>query len=1069
MKSKLLLLVLFFVIGTGLWAQDRTVNIRGVVVDELKEPIPGVNVLIKGTTQGTITNIDGQFDLEVGTGQVVRFSFIGYESYEVPVVKEESNLKIELVTESKGLEEVVVIGYGEVRKKDLTGSVVSLKPDEKEASKFTSVDKMLQGKMAGVNISNTTSTPGAAVSVTIRGANSLRGDNQPLYIIDNIPVSSAAEDAASAFNSGDVQIAQNPLLSLNPQDIASVEVLKDASATAIYGSRGANGVIIITTKKGKEGKAKINFNANFSLASPANLHSMLGMKDYALYKNEQANSLADTQYFIEGDEVRYVYLGEGDNYDPNDSETYMVLAAENWQDNIYRTAFSKNYGLTISGGKEKIKYYISAGYKDIEGLVKRTGMQQGTIRTNLDADLNDRLSLSLNLNASIRSNDMMQGADLLKGTAAGSITRTAIDAAPHLIPEDDWGTEFENRTTVWSWLDDYDDLTKEKTFRGSANMRYKLSKIFTYNLRAGANMRFLDRARWYGLELFKGANENGSLGITELENNNYTIENLLNYHKTFHKNFRINGVVGTTFDDYNTLNKLYAGNDFDIYALRTKGLHLANNAVVKAPIQRDYQLLSFLGRSNMIFFNGRYMATVNFRADGSSKFKKDKWGYFPSTALAWRMEEESFIKNIDFINQLKVRVGWGITGNQSIAPYSTINDYGITDNTYANSFGEKVLSTSMVRLANEDLTWETTEAYNAGIDFSFLRQRVSGSFDVYRKTTRDLLIEKNIPSSTGFQKLIVNQGSLRNQGVEFLLRGEIVKTKDFTVELGGNIAFNKGEVLDFGLPESEWGIHNLKAFAGNNLGQSYYVDPANLFAVGYEPALFWGYKTDGIIQDVEDIAYLDENGDKQYTKYAIIAGGNAPKAGDVKFQDLNGDGIVNEKDKTFIGNPNPDFTYGFQAHVTYKNLSLSMSFNGVHGKDILNANRFSEFQPGRGSRNIRQEVFNNAWRADKPSNMYPSVLSERVRTISDLIIEDGSFLRCRDITLTYELPKAWVDKMSMQNVSFFATGQNLFVLTNYKGYDPEVNTFAFDGLRQGIDWSGFPAARAYTFGFNVTF
>lgn len=1048
--------------------QPQQKEITGLVTDSSGEPLPGVTIVVKGTTKGTITDTDGRYSLrDVPGNATLVFSFVGMKNQELPV-SGKAVINIVMEEESIGLNEVLVVGYGEMRRKDLTGSVSSLDPNEIESTKYSSIDKLMQGRVAGVSVSSTTSTPGAAVSVIIRGANSFRGDNQPLYVIDNVPIASTTQDAATAFGSDDLQIAQNPLLSIDPQDIESVEILKDASATAIYGSRGANGVVLITTKKGKEGAARISFTSNLTVSQSVNLHHMLGLKDYASYQNAQENSLAATQYFFAGDEVRYVYSGKGESYDANNPNTYFVLEEHNWQDEVYRSAFSQNYGLNVSGGDPTLKYFLSAGYKDIRGLVSTTGMKQGNVRLNLLIKLTRRLDINVIAGSSVRTNDMMQGGDLLKGGASGSITRAAIDAAPHIIPADET-TEIGQRITVYSWLDDYDDLTKDKNFNGSADIHYKLSDAISYNLRMGGNMRFMNRARWYGLETFKGNNENGSLGISDLTASNYTIENLLNFNKKFNRVFRLNSVIGATYDDYNSLNKLYYGKDFDIYILRTKGMQLANNAVVETPAQKDYQLASFLGRGNMVFFDGRYIATVNFRADGSSKFQKKKWGYFPSLALAWGMQEEKFIQNLAIVDQLKLRAGWGITGNQGISPYSTINDYTISGNTYANEMGEKELAASLSRLANTDLTWETTEAWNAGMDFSLFKNRLSGSLDVYKKITKDLLIEKEIPGSAGFSSIVVNQGKLQNRGVELVLSGDLIRTKKIDWEVSGNISFNKGKVLDIGLPKSEWGIHTLKAFSGSQLGQSYYQEAPNIFAEGFEPALFWGYKTDGIVQDKSDLAYTDAEGNTGYTTYSIISGGNDPQPGDVKFVDLNHDGVVNDLDKTFIGNPNPDFTYGFQTNFSYGGFILSVQFTGVHGNNVLNANRYTEFQPGIGTTNIRQEVYDHAWTAENKSNLYPSVTSQRFGSISDLIIEDGSYLRCSDVSLSYDIPMRFTHKLSLSKINLFISGQNLFIITHYKGYDPDVNSFAFDGLRQGIDWNGFPSARAFSFGFNVTF
>ncbi|MDN5213633.1 TonB-dependent receptor [Fulvivirgaceae bacterium BMA12] len=1045
----------------------QRITITGKITDESGAGLPGVNVLVKNTTIGTLTDINGDYRLDIPKeATTLVFSYVGYLTEEVELAGR-TTIDLKLVPDIELLSEVVVIGYGTAKKKDLTGAVVSFKPKDEEAAAYTSLDRLIQGKVAGVNISSTTAAPGAAISVTIRGANSLRGDNQPLYVVDNIPLPSTANTTAGVFSGSDFQTAQNPLVSINPQDIESIEVLKDASATAIYGSRGANGVIIITTKKGRQGNAKINFNYNTSFANAAEKHEMLGLKDYAEYQNAQTDVLADQRFFFEGDQIRYVFDGEGEDYNPNDPGTYRLIEARDWQEEIYRTAISHNFGLSVNGGTNDFKYYISGSYKDIQGIVKSTGLRQGTLRGKVNVNISDKLSVDLVLDGAIRQNDLTQGVDILRGTSSGSIVRTSIDSQPFVIPEGEVLDE-ETATTIFSWLDDYDDLTTTETFRGSIQTKYLISDVFNYTLRLGGNYNNLERSRWWGTQLFRGQLNNGALGISNVKNQNYTIENILGFQKVFNDFFQLDGIVGATYDQYTRLNMVTEATQFDILSLRTDGLHLANNVSIR-PIQGDFQIASFLARTNVKLAGGKYIATVNFRADGSSRFRNDRWGYFPSMALAWKIDEEPFLNNVELINQFKLRVGYGVTGNQAIAPYSTLSDFSINpDNSYADTQGNLLLATSSSRLANPELTWETTTSYNLGTDFAMLDNRISGSIDVYRKTTEDLLLNKSIPTSNGFSRLPVNQGEIRNQGVELLLNGDIIKTQDLTVSLNGNIAFNQTKIIDVGLDTAAWGVHTLAAFLGNPIGQSFFTEGANIFAEGQESALFWGYQTDGIIQDLQDITYLDENGDEQITTYSVIAGGGSPEPGDVKFVDQNGDGVVDVNDRTFLGNPNPDFIYGFGINVSYKRVSLKASFFGVHGKDVLNANRYFETQPiGRG--NIRKEVYDNLWIAENPGNEYPSINTPPIKVITDRLIEDGSFLRLTNITLNYQLPKSFAEKLSIGSASVFMTGKNLLLLTNYSGYDPEVNSFAFDALRQGIDWNGFPNQRSFTLGVNVNF
>ncbi len=1032
--------------ATTILAQEKTVT--GIVIDENNETIIGASVMVKGTSKGTITDIDGNFSIKLSNNeQILEISYIGYKAQEVKVGSK-THLKIVLVEDSKLLEEVVVVGYGTVRKGDVTGAISSVKPDADQAATAMSVDNLLQGKVAGVSIGNSVASPGAANSVTIRGANSLRGDNQPLYVIDNIPQASTGDFSASAFN--DFQPAQDPLTSLNPQDIEDIQILKDASATAIYGSRGANGVILITTKKGQAGKVKVNASANFSILTATNLHKMLNLNEYADFRNQQLGEHA-RQFFKVDDEVRYIFSGS--EYDPEDPSSYHVLKYENWQKQIYRTALSQNYTATINGGSDKMTYYVSTNFKDINGIVKQTGLKQGGINSNFSMKLTDNIKLLISMSGSLKKNDMMSGGDS-KGGATGSVTRTAIDSHPYLSPQGEPNLSDEQRTTVWSWLDDYDDKTEEKVFRGSADLTWTINKHFSYNIRLGGNIFQQDRARWFGLQLFRGRNDNGSLGLTNLERTNHTIENLVNYNTKI-KNFgTLSAVVGVTYDKYTSLNKITAARDFETMSLRTKGLHMARVINERQPLQKDYQLLSYLGRVNLSMLEGRYLATVNFRADGSSKFiKTNRWSYFPSFSLAWRMEQENFIKdNFNWIDQLKLRIGYGQTGNQAIDPYNSFANYGESSD-YSNANGDKDLSLGVNNLQNPKLKWEKTSSTNIGLDFGILNNRITATIDTYYKKTSDLLISKQVGPSTGFNTVLMNQGGITNKGVELSLSTYPVRSKKFTLEVSGNIAFNKSRISDLGLPEKQYGNDTYIAYLGNSVGDQF--GPANIFIKGKAPGLFWGYKTNGVIQ---------EDSTPVTSKVSTTTPGN------INFVDSNGDQVIDENDKVIIGDPNPKFTYGFQLAASYQNFTLSASFNGVHGNDIMNANARFESTPGKQANNLTRKAWQGSWTPENRSNAYPSVNSViPSQAVLDRYIEDGSFLRCSDITLNYSFKKHLIKNIGINGLSLFASVKNAFILTSYSGYDPEVNTFAFDGLRRGIDLNSMPQPRSYIFGVNVSF
>lgn len=784
-------LMFLLMIPFGAFAQQGMVT--GQVVDEKGESVIGATVQIKGTSDGTITDFDGNFSLKAKVGNTLVVSYVGYSTQEVKISKQTGN-RIVLKEDAEVLDEVVVVGYGTARKGDLTGALTTMKPDANDAAKATSLDNLLSGKVAGLVVSSSSAMAGSASSITIRGASSLRGDNQPLYVIDNVPQASAGEFASSGI-SGDFQINQDPLASLNPSDIEDITILKDASSTAIYGSRGANGVILITTKKGKQGKAKVNVSANFTIAEPSKLLEMTNLYEHAAYINSRVSN-GQYPFYVVGDEVRYVFNDALANYDPNNPATYHIINYRNWQKEIYTSAFSQNYSLSVSGGTDKTTYYISANFKDINGTVKQTGLKQGDLRANIGMDLSKSVHLNMTLSGSLRQNNMMAGGSTLGGSTT-AISRTALDYAPFEMPDGDPSFSSENKTTIFSWLNDYEDIANDKTFNASMDLSWNIMKGLRYNLRVGGNLNINDRKRWYGLQLYQGMNNNGYLALTDLNKSNVSIENVLNYNTKLGSVATLDATVGVTYDDYNFLNENTNGSQFTMFDLRENGLHMAGNVQHLAPIQKDYQLLSYLGRINLTFLD-KYLITASLRADGSSKFGKgNRWGYFPSASVAWRMEQEEFLKEVDWLNQLKVRVSYGVTGNQSIDPYSTFSMYGSDGNYhYGNGNGEQESVLQITNLPNDGLTWEKTASWNAGLDFSLLRSRLSGTFDFYVKRTNDLLISRSLPGSAGFGSTYYNQGSLDNKGVEFSLTAQVIDTKDWKWSITGNIGKNKSKIVN---------------------------------------------------------------------------------------------------------------------------------------------------------------------------------------------------------------------------------------------------------------------------------
>ena len=1070
MRQKLLnvfLVCLLCLTSTAAALAQQTIKVTGKVIDSTNEGVPGVNVQVKGGSLGTITDVDGNYKIDVPNSKsVLVFSFIGYETQEVSVGNK-TVINVSLKDDTQVLDEVVVVAYGTARKGDVTGALTSLRPDPNDAAKATSLDNLLSGKVAGLVVNSTSSAVGSASSVTIRGASSLRGDNQPLYVIDNVPQASTGEFASSGI-SGDFQINQDPLSSLNPGDIEDITVLKDASSTAIYGSRGANGVILITTKKGKAGKAKVNASATFTIANTTNLLDMINLEEHANYANSRIQD-GLVPFHIVGDQVRYVFNGSYDKYDANNPETYNVVTYRNWQKEIYTSAFSQNYSLSLNGGSDKITYYISANFKDINGTVKQTSLKQGDLRANLSAEVSKAVKIDLSLSGALRQNDMMAGGNTLGGST-GAISRTALDYAPFEMPEGDPSFNNENKTTVFSCLNDYVDVTDDKTFKASLDLTWKINKFFRYNLRTGGNLNINERKRWYGLQLYQGMNNQGLLALSDLNKNNVSVENILNYSTKLKSFATLDATAGVTYEDYNFLNKNTTANQFTFFEMRENGLHMAGNVNNAQPIQKDYQLVSYLGRANLSILD-KYLITASFRADGSSKFAKgNRWGYFPSASLAWRMEQEEFMKNISWLSQLKIRVSYGVTGNQSIDPYSTFSMYGSNSNLYyADGSGNAQTAFTVTNLSNNSLKWEKTASWNAGLDFGLFNSRLSGTLDVYQKKTTDLLISRTLPGSAGFASTYYNQGSMKNNGVELSLNAQIIDKKDWKWSVSGNIGFNKSEIAELGLLPSDFGFLGEKVgYYGNSIGDHFGV--GHVFLEGEAPGLFFGYVTQGIVQP-EDIT---EQGVK-YTKkdgtvgYYQTFNKVTPVAGDIKFVDSDGDGDVNVNDRDIIGDPNPDFTYGFSTSISWKNLSLSAAFTGVQGKDVLNTNNRYINTPGTRSNNLTRKAYQNMWTESNHSNLYPSSTFVIQNYVMDRYVEDASYLRCADITLNYVLPKMWMSKIGFQNASVYASVKNAFIITNYSGYDPDVNFFGFDGLRPGVDMSSYPTPRSFIFGLNLTF
>jgi TonB-linked SusC/RagA family outer membrane protein len=1011
-------------------SQQQKKTITGKVTDSSGVPMPGVTVVVKGTTSGTVSDSQGNFSLAIPSdAKTLQFSFVGMKARE-EAISGKSIFNIIMEEETVGIEEVVAVGYGTMRRSDLTGSVASVKVDEQQASQINTVDKLLQGRAAGVYVNSGSAAPGGAVNVRIRGASSLSGGNEPLYVVDGVIINTASQDVDNSLRAGtnpgnSSQEAQNGLTAINPQDIENIEILKDASATAIYGSRAANGVVIITTKQGKKGKAQVQYMSVVEMAKVGKTIPMLNGKEFAAFRNKTEE--------MQGRPALY------------DLTTIQPI---DWQEDIYGTGITTNNRLNISGATEKTNYFLAVGYLSNNGVISTAGLSQSDLRFNFTHDVSNKFKVSYKAGLIYRTNSMTQSTEQM-GSASNSIIRSIFATAPLL--GDQTQAEFDQEIEgPRVWLKEYDDISKELRTTQSLSMDYQLSKAFKFSVLGGVDLRVKDRHRWFGKDLGQGKNANGQLGYSFLKNFTYNTQAILNYNETFGKH-RIDGTLGVTYDKSNIESSYTVNEDFWTEDLRIYGMGVGARVLPFTEEFTGSSILSALARF-VYSYNNKYVLTATARADGSSRFAAgNKWGYFPSVAFAWRASDEEFIKNLNIFSNLKPRLGFGMTGNQAISPYATLTRF--SPSYYASENESVVVGAKPSIIANKELTWESTSQYNVGVDMGFLDNRITFNVDLYQKKTKDLLQQMSVPTSTGFTSMWVNRGSIENKGLELALDG-IILDGEFKWNMGGNIAFNRNKIVDIGLPEGEFGNMTLKAFLGKDVaGGNEFKMPANIFAEGHPMAMFFGYQTKGIYQTAD------------LTTEPLTLSGVPLVPGDIYFVDQNKDGNINDADKVIIGNPNPKFTYGLTTDLSYKRFSLTIFLNGVYGNQIANGNKL-KIEDTQAGLNVSKDAYFKAWTAEQPGNIYPRLLYKN-GWFTDRILEDGSFLRLGMITLGYKPDVKGLKFLSALEV--YVTGKNLLTITNYSGYDPEVNSFTNDPLRTGVDWSSYPNTKSFTLGLNVSF
>jgi len=996
-------LLLLGCLGNGqALAQQKDITIKGKVTAlENNEAIPGVNIVLKGTTKGTNTDAKGEYTLVVPSANTtITFSFLGYLSQDV-VVGKRTQLNISLVQDAKALEEVVVVGYGTSLKKDLSGSIASVSAEDIKSLPITSFEQGMQGRVAGVQVVQGNSAPGGAPQVRIRGANTVLGGNEPLYVIDGVPVYNSELEGNSNLNIGTQP--SNALASINPNDIVSMEILKDASATAIYGARGANGVVIITTKRGKASdRGKISFDAYYGMQEISNKLKLMNTQDFIKIVNERTTNFGAA---------------------PKYADPSQYTTSTDWQDFFFRKAPMQNYSLNFSGGSQQNQYSVSGNWFSQEGIIQLSNFNRGSVRVNLDNRLNEKIKIITSLTASRSTNNR----------SLNSVLGGAMSFAPLLSPYDANGN-FLNLNTIDGGGDNpveglyktSDKLTIDR-FLGNVLGEYTIMDGLTYSVRLA-----LDNLTQHNdIYVKKGSFIYPSPGATVKENkgSNYVIEHLLSYKKVFKNNHRLNVTAGYTWQENNTTFFQQSGTGFQFDDFGTYNLGSAAITNPNISFKNKSTLLSYLARVNYII-NDKYIFTATGRADGSSRFgDNNKWGYFPSGAVAWRVSNENFMKPLTFINDLKVRASYGMTGNQEIGLYNSISRFSSVQGVMGNPL-VAFIGYVPTSLANPDLKWEINKQFDAGVDVSLFKNRVSLTADYYQKRTDDLLANLPIPGSSGFSSILINSGSIENKGFEFALNTTAVETKDLSWKVGANISRNETKVLKLAVATKQFFAPNIPSPLDR---------PVNIIREGEVLSAFWGYKEDG----------LTENGD-------------------IKYKDINGDGKVDGNDQTILGSPFPNLIYGFNSNLNYKNFTFTVFFQGVSGVKVFNSNDFMIANSVTRLSNQLEEV-NDRW---TPQNPNPNAKYPRASTtqllVSDRFVQDADYLRLKNILLSYNLPTSKMGIKWLEGAKVYVSGQNLLTLTKYHGYDPEVSQTGSNSLIKGLDRGSYPANKVFTVGFNLS-
>lgn len=1054
--KKIVTILICVLAATVAFAQSRF-TVEGTVRDSYGEPLVGASVLIDGTATGTMTDIDGNYTINISANDATDvklvYSCLSFQS-KTEVVGNRTVIDVVLQEDYEQLEDVVLIGYGAMKKSDLTGSVTSVKVDEMQAAQSGSLDQLLQGRAAGVQVVSTSSAPDAASNIIVRGASSFNTGSQPLFVVDGVIMNTSSDATVGSHGGENSGLDQdtNGLMGINPQDIESMEVLKDASATAIYGSEGANGVILITTRSAAQEKPMINFTAGVSVSNIYKKFELLDAEGFKHYLRQKGVSETSTYYtpFTTGiEEGKYV--------------------EEDWQDYTTRVAITQRYYFTISGRPNNTNYLFSLGYHGNSGIVKGTGYQNPTMRLNLDRKIG-KLTIGTKTSLSFLRSEMTQGVgSTIAQNPSSSLVMSMLMSRPvrKLVEYDEEGAEIVDQDAPMAgpdrWLTDFQSFRDEFRVTSSLFGEYKILPWLSVKSTFGIDYRTTEQSKFKSRRInMQATGSNGA--VTHIDRMNWNWDNLIMTNNWFGKD-HLTVTLGQSASKRSAMTQTVEGVNIEQWKAMINSLNSTpTNFFVYS--ENYNQLLSFFARV-MYAYHERYIITATYRIDGSSRFSgKNKWASFPSFAFAWRLSNEPWFQS-SVISSAKLRLGWGMVGNQAIPSYQTMNRYTTASVATHDTDTHQMISISSLNLPNMDLKWETTTQYNAGFDIELFKGRIALGIDAYYKHTKDLLQTRIMAGSAGIYNPYVNMGSISNKGFELTLSAVPVARKNWEWTIGGNFTLNRNKITSIDPNGSSRGSlclyrndptsYEVDYFTGSNLsGDAICRDYINIFIAGKPMCLFYAMPTDGIVQEGSTGVPFED--------------GKVRGPGSINFLDTNGDGRISSADRVIVGDPNPKFTYGFNTSLRYKNLSFSADFVGSYGNSVYNQQAAILGDMSSMIYNVLRNCVYDAWSPQNPGAKYPAidkVTSSDANWCTDRYVEDGSYLRIANMSLSYFIPFKG-KKAVVKRITIGLSGKNLYCFTKYSGYDPDVSSYG-TVLKYGVDNGSYPAARTYMFDLKLTF